>query len=936
MVEAGPAGAAGRDVADAPGLPTVLPSGDRCAFAAPHGCGRGLRALFLLSLLLVCPNLEAVIDDNADQMSDVWAARFDVGGLSASGDWDADGYTNLQESLLGTDPFDPASRISLFATARAQGGIDLSWSCLPAKRYHVETANVLGEWSPFKTLSPLTPLHTEAVGQGVQRIFTRVRVEDADTDLDGLTDWEELAAGFNPNRVFSEGLGSNPATPTTGNPRITDLERARALLTGSSQVVSIAAVDPMMEENWPDPGMIVVRRSGRLDPLTVGLAFGGSATAGQDYEAPAMSAVTIPFGADEGVISLLPLADSLDEGTTPETITVTLQPGAGYTLGTTTTTTLSISDGQDGRPSAKAASRFLTQATFGPEPVELGRVRNLGFAGWLDDQFNRPVNLHLPLLHVWQTELGGTTNAPRVNTEHRIEVWWRQAMRTDVDSDPLRQRVAFALSQIFVISDRMSSLSADQRGMASYQDMLLTNAFGNYRTLLESVTRHPWMGLYLSALRNRKAEPSVNRFPDENYAREVMQLFSIGLWLLNPDGTLRRSDGAELGPDGLVVASGQPIPTYGETQIGVMARIFTGLSYSKRFTSSTDLTEIPTTRFTDSVNIPWHPMRMWDLEHDVAAKTLWLPGRAPLELPARAASNPDTGAAGDADLAATLDYLASHPNVGPFISRQLIQRLVTSNPTPNYISRVSAVFADNGSGVRGDLKAVVRAILLDTEAREPDRMADPAHGQVREPYTRFVAFARALEAAPADATAGGRYRGFGSLDGDLLQRPLSAPSVFNFYSPDYLPPGEMTDAGLVSPEMQVINSVTAITGPNRFSSALAATSVVNPTQVNPAAVADDGATPGVNESLWNTRVNEARWLPLTHGAPERLVQELDFALCRGTMTPATFRAVTRAIARLNDPAEAGLTEADRQGRERQRFRIAAHLVSISTEASVLK
>jgi uncharacterized protein (DUF1800 family) len=536
-----------------------------------------------------------------------------------------------------------------------------------------------------------------------------------------------------------------------------------------------------------------------------------------------------------------------------------------------------------------------------------------------------------------------------VGSEHRLEAWWRQTMRTDADSDPLRQRVAFALSQIFVISDRMSSLANDQRGMTSYQDTLLTHAFGNYRDLLEAVTRHPWMGLYLSALRNRKADPSRNRFPDENYAREVMQLFSIGLWRLNPDGTRVLSSGADLGPDGGAIAAGLPIPAYGDPQIAVIARVFTGLSYGTRFTSATNLSEIPTTRFSDSYNVPWRPMRMWDVEHDLAPKTIWLPGCPTLALPARSASSPDMGAAGDADLDAALDYLSNHLNVGPFIGQQLIQRLVTSNPSPDYIARISAVFADNGSGVRGDLRAVIRAILLDPEARDPAQMSDPTHGLVREPYTRYVALARALGIV---ASPDGRFRGFSNPDADFLQRPLSAPSVFNFYLPSYQPTGPAGDAGLVAPELQIINSVTTITGPNRFSSALAATSTTaTVTRLNPTTQVDDPATVDFDESLWNTRIDESSWIaadlatlvsagdpsaPVSTADPDALVAALDRALCAGTMTPATFRAVTRAVRRLSDPFASGITTAERDNRLRARFRVAAHLVALSTDAAVLK
>jgi hypothetical protein len=342
-------------------------------------------------------------------------------------------------------------------------------------------------------------------------------------------------------------------------------------------------------------------------------------------------------------------------------------------------------------------------------------------------------------------------------------------------------------------------------------------------------------------------------------------------------------------------------------------------------------------------------MRMWDVEHDLAPKTIWLPGCPTLALPARAASSPDTGAAGDADLDAALDYLSNHPNVGPFIGQQLIQRLVTSNPSPDYIARISAVFADNGSGVRGDLRAVIRAILLDPEARDPAQMSDPTHGFVREPYTRYVALARALGIVPSPD---GRFRGFSNPDADFLQRPLSAPSVFNFYSPSYQPTGPAGDAGLVAPELQIINSVTTITGPNRFSSALAATSTTaTVTRLNPTTQVDDPATVDFDESLWNTRIDEPSWIaadlatlvsagdpsaPVSTADPDALVAALDRALCAGTMTPATFRAVTRAVRRLSDPFASGITTAERDNRLRARFRVAAHLVALSTDAAVLK
>ncbi len=894
--------------------------------------------LVLLSALSLHSPCLAELDGDSNQLSDVWQRKFGVGPLVATADTDGDGFTNAQENRFGTDPIDPDSRPTISHGMPAPNRLDVSWPSEKGKLYDLEISENLVNWT----------LHSRQNGQGGmlwdkvqgasgQPLFTRVGATDVDSDGDGLSDWEELSSGFNPARIYSEGLGN-----LTTN---TDKNRLASALAATTNTITVAAADPAMSEAWPDPGRFVIRRTGNLNKVDVFFSYGGTATNGSDYAAP-MTMATIPFGSDETSVSITPLADAVAESS--ETITLTLLPDSAYLLGTVTTATLSLADSTDGKPSSKAAARFLTQATLGPAPAELARVTDLGYSAWIEDQLLRTPNLHLPIVQTWQAELqtSTVTNSSLVSSEHRIEAWWRQSMRSDAGSDPLRQRMAFALSQIFVISDKMDSLSNDQRGMASYYDTLLNNAFGTYRQLLESVTRHPWMGLYLSSMKNRKANPALNRFPDENYAREVMQLFSIGLWRLNPDGTQYLSNGSDLGPDGETIPAGEPISTYGQAQISEVARVFTGLSYSMRFTTSTDPTEISTTKFYDSNNIPWQPMRMFDGEHDVAAKTISFPGMAPLVLPARTGTTSTSQTGGDADLTAFLDHLASHSNVAPFISRLLIQRLVTSNPTPAYIGRVSAVFTSSG----GDLQAVVRAILLDSEARDFGRLAVVSHGLVREPYTRYIAMARVLEAAPADPSAGGRYRGFGNLDGDFLQRPLSAPSVFNFYSPENKPAGPLRDNGLNSPEMQIINSVTSITCPNVYSNRLSVTNTTlntapiptngGWTQINNSIQNDNPSTPE-NEYLWNTRINEQPWLDLATTnpsalAPDAIVAKLDEMLCYGNMSQPTFRAITRALNRLSDPFASGITPTVRDERIRARLRNAIHLITTSADYAVLK
>lgn len=885
--------------------------------------------------------LLADLDMDNNQLSDVWQRRFNTGTISANADADGDGFSNARECLFGTNPFQAASRPGLDLSKPAPDTAIATWPGEAGKLYDVQQSGNLSSWTTHSRLTGNgRPLSANINFQPGAALFLRLGATDTDSDGDGLSDWEERITGFNPARIYSEGLGST----STSNP-ITDKQRLNTSLTATTNTITVAAADPSMSEDWPDPGRFVIRRSGNLDAVTVSFTIGGTATPGIDYAAPSLAA-TIPFGADETTVNLTPLADPDAEPT--ETILLTLAAGSGYTLGTTTSATAGLTDAIPGKPSAKPAARFLTQGTFGPAPQEVARVMDLGYSAWIDDQFLRTPNLHLPIVQTWQAELLPPSNNPLVGSEHRLEAWWRQSMRWDAASDPLRQRMAFALSQIFVISDRMESLAADHRGMTSYYDTLLTNSFGTYRGLLEGVTRHPWMGKYLSTLRNRKANPSLNRFPDENYAREVMQLFSIGLWLLNPDGTHKLSNGSDVGPDGEIIPAGESIPTYGQSQISEVARVFTGLSYSTRFASGTDPTEIPTTVFSDSNSVPWQPMRMFDGEHDVAAKTINLPGTPPLVLPARTGTTTNSQTGGDADLAAFLDYLTNHPNTAPFISRQLIQRLVTSNPTPAYVGRVSSVFTTSG----GDLKQVIRAILLDSEARDPSKLSDPTHGQVREPYTRYIAMARVFEAAPADASAGGRYRNFSSnIDTDLLQRPLSAPSVFNFYSPENKPAGPLRDAGLVSPEMQIINSVSSITGPNRYDIGLKVTSQglssstppsnSGLTRLNSPEINDNAATTDVNEATWNTRINEQPWLDLATSnpaalAPDAMVAKLDELLCYGNMSQPTFRAITRALNRQSDPFASGITTIVRDERIRARLRNAIHLITTSADYAVLK
>jgi uncharacterized protein (DUF1800 family) len=559
------------------------------------------------------------------------------------------------------------------------------------------------------------------------------------------------------------------------------------------EAVSVFTVDDLLCETWPDPGVVAFRRTGIVGDLEVNFTLTGTALRDVDYGVPAGTTITIPAGEREAWLTRTPVNDTLTE--TTETISVTLLPGAGYaipTLAAKQTAKLTIANGSLTKPGAKEAIRFLNQAAFGPSSDSLADVdiipQNVhylmanGFDAWIDGQFKTAVGLHQPTLDAMKR------TRQDVYADAKTRAWWQRAIGPAA-IDPLRQRVGFALSQIFVISDRVDSLSVQPIGMANYYDMLLTNAFGNARTLLLNVARHPCMGEYLSHLKNRKADPVAGTFPDENFAREIMQLFSIGLWELNADGT-RRLD-----------LSGQPIPTYDNSTITSFARVFTGLSFGG---STRTNFYYPPENYTS-------PMRMWDEFHDMEPKTL-LNG---VVLPARTASNPDRGTAGMLDVQGAVDCLFHHPNIGPFLGRQLIQRLITSNPSPEYVGRVAAKFANNGSGVRGDMRAVIKAILLDAEARSYSQLGSLSYGKLKEPYLRTVALARAFDARSASGIYELHY-----LDEIHAQQPQSNPSVFNFYRPSFSPAGPISDAGLVAPEFQILQAITSVSIPNYYANAI--------------------------------------------------------------------------------------------------------------------
>jgi uncharacterized protein (DUF1800 family) len=556
----------------------------------------------------------------------------------------------------------------------------------------------------------------------------------------------------------------------------------------------------------------------------------------------------------------------------------------------------------DAPASREEAARFLTQATFGPTEAEIARVTALGYRAWIDEQFALPAFDHKAAWEASDRALKAADPADAAGSNEVLHAFYAAALGS---RDQLRQRVAFALSQILVVSLQDGNVGNMPRGAAHYLDVLARGAGGNYRQLLEDVSLHPIMGQYLTHLRNRKADPTTGRVPDENYAREVMQLFTIGLVQLDAQGRPRLVNGA-------------PVETYTADDIAGLARVFTGFSWGGP--SPATPADLTTQRFNASTGArhedrDWRPMLGYPQFHSPEAKTF-----LGLSVPAQASADPD------ASLKAALDHLFAHPNVGPFIGRQLIQRLVTSNPSPAYVGRVAAAFADNGAGVRGDMKAVVRAVLLDPEARSDQAAAQPGFGKLREPVLRMTAYLRAYGAR----SSSGRWR-IGSTDnpgGSLGQSPLRADSVFNFYRPGYVAPGSETAAqGLVAPELQITHE-TSVAGYANFMKDVVSSGV--------------GSSNPADANRRDVQVDVAPALALVErpsaAAPTELVDDVDRRLMHGTMSPALKDAITAAVATVRIPAlnAGGTNQASIDTARLNRARLAIYLALVSPEFIALK
>jgi len=607
----------------------------------------------------------------------------------------------------------------------------------------------------------------------------------------------------NPNVVWkvnsAPGGNANVGTITTSG-----LYTAPAGLTGSTLTISAPSVEDSQSNNAPSYVTLLSNLPVVTAALPAPLPVGNFtiAVSGNNF----LNGAQVIF---DGVMlpttfvsatSLSASGNAASSGTIPLQV---INPGAGSP--TSNILQVQVGSGNSGVTPA-AAARLLEQSTFGPTPASIQHVQTVGMQAFLNEQY---------------AATASTYPAPGANDDITV-VKQRFFTNALTGQDQLRQRVAWSLAQTFVVSNQKIG---DPSAFTSWMNMLQKDAFGNFSTLLNDVTLSPTMGHYLDMVRNDKPDPNSGAQPNENYAREILQLFSVGLAQLNPDGTPQ------------VDGNGIPLPTYTQDTIIGFAHVFTGWAYPTKAGQTASF-----------YNGEYYggPMIPFDNHHDTGQKLL-LNGVVL-----------GSGGTTQSDLTAALQNIFTHPNVGPFISKQLIQHLVTSNPSPAYVSRVTAVFNDNGSGIRGDMKAVVNAILMDSEARRGDdpTQVQASDGHLKEPVLFMMNLLRATNAT----SDGANLQNYAS---DMKEEPFESPTVFNFYPPDNSIPGTT----LLGPEFRIFNSTTAISRIN-FVNDLVYGSVSSTTKTDISAyVALASNPPELVDSLSNVLTHG----PLSDGARNTII-----------------------------------------------------------------
>ncbi len=551
----------------------------------------------------------------------------------------------------------------------------------------------------------------------------------------------------------------------------------------------------------------------------------------------------------------------------------------------------------------REAMRFLTQTTMGPTEAGYQRARELHLDTWLYEQFIGPPSSHVSYLNSILT-----TARPLTLVDDFMERWWSDAVTA---GDQFRQRATYALSQVLVLSTNDPVINNQPYAFAAYENILRNNVYGNYRQLLKEVTLSPAMGMYLNLLGSQRGNGTTT-FPNENYARELLQLFSIGLFQMNDDGTYK------------VDANGQLIPTYDQAVIEGYAAALSGWAFGGATAGTTSALGACPAPLDPTVNAQFStnptnlgtrpecyypfPMKGWQSRHEPASKMIL---SAPWVLNdtfvTTTLSNPVGATQVTLDLEAVLDSVFMHPNTPPFVCKALIQRLVTSNPTPGYVARCSAKFRDDGFGVRGSMKAVWRAILMDPEARTPGNVRDSQYGKAKEPVLRFTTLVRTLGGKSTSLRY--RFSDFSNPQNSLGQSPYRAPTVFNFYDPDYVPEGGFQAAGKFAPELQILTTTTAVGG-NNFINNL----IYNGQNGVGGAAAD------------RVMLDYSTLIPLAT-RPAVLIERLNFLLLGGKMSLPLRQQVNKAIEALPSATLANQTD---------RVKAAVYLMTMGPEFTVQK
>ena len=633
---------------------------------------------------------------------------------------------------------------------------------------------------------------------------------------------------------FRDPSGNSPPVVSAGPDATVELPSSQLPLTGS-----------FVDDGFPEGGSLTAAWSVETGPT------------GASFSDPSSLATTVAFASPGTYTLRLTVSDSDRAGF--DELSVRVIPTPADTL------------------------RFLDQAAFGPTPLLPGTVRAQGLSEWIEEQFATPETGYPALPAEPGTAPSGCTyNTVCYRDRYTLyPLQNRYFTNALYGNDQLRQKVAWALHKVFVVSGNDVSMPSR---LTPYLRVLNRNAFGSFRTLLDEITRNAAMGRYLDMATSTRTRPN------ENYPREVLQLFSIGTVRLNPDGT-PQTDG-----DG-------PVPTYDQAVVDGFTKALTGWTYAPQLPGGVQ-------NYVD-------PMQLNPSNHDTTAKLL-LRG---VTLPA--------GRSGTQDLADALDNVFTDPNVGPFVGKQLIQMLVTSNPSPAYVARVTAAFDDNGRGVRGDMKAVIRAILLDPEARGETASA-PSFGRLREPALWLIASLRALGALSADGTA--------NADGYLANRisplgqnPLRPPSVFSYFPPDYEAPGA---GGLLGPEFGIHSATTALGRANLVNTLVYGTAGC-PVATRPC-LRPNTDPANLNSNTNGLSLDLAGLVPFAGNLlapdPGPLVDELDRRLLRGSMSPAMRSQVTQALNAIapTDP----VPPSDLLGGKLRRVQAAVYLVLTASQFQV--